>query len=396
MKYFKALAEIIIIMYSLNVYSQDVSYQGYLASPDGDPMNGLHSLTFKVLDPASNSNLDWEQSGQFLLNKGVFFVKLGDQNSGSNKSFPQQLSSNAILTIYCDNQMIQQVPLTGKVNKPEKSRENQLLGGNNDQILGAKTLLIDIDKGGANDNEVLTWIRAENSWRPHTPQQGGNGTTGVNTINNQKGNVTLEVSPPLILNQSTGKMALSIDNTQSSTVDIPIGSIVAFFGKSNRIPDGWLLCDGQGFDETKYTQLRDILLDLGMQSGKIPDLRGQFLRGSDMSALGRGNNDPDFSNRNGTGEKIGTIQTDAFQGHWHSFLYMTGGTGGSDGWIQYNANVWGVKDKNDTPNIQITNAHKGANIVTDAQTGTGPSGIPRFTSETRPKNVYVNWIIKAK
>ncbi|REF28113.1 tail collar domain [Xenorhabdus cabanillasii] len=45
-------------------------------------------------------------------------------------------------------------------------------------------------------------------------------------------------------------------------------------------PEGWLICNGKSFDRTKYPKLA-----LAYPSGKLPDLRGEFIRGLDS---GRG------------------------------------------------------------------------------------------------------------
>lgn len=49
---------------------------------------------------------------------------------------------------------------------------------------------------------------------------------------------------------------------------------------SNSIPEGFLACSGQYFDKNKYKRLAEIY-----SSGKLPDLRGEFIRGWDA---GRG------------------------------------------------------------------------------------------------------------
>ena len=153
----------------------------------------------------------------------------------------------------------------------------------------------------------------------------------------------------------------------------PPGTVVAYMGLATAVPAGWLLCDGKPYSRTVYNNLFAVI---GTASGapdgttnfNVPDLRGMFLRGVDGTA-GR---DPDSGMRtavNGygyAGNQVGSVQTDAFKSHTHTSSLLGGwatryvnynGSGGSYGW-------------QDT-----------------ASSATGGS-------ETRPINVYVNYIIK--
>ncbi|MDE9557618.1 tail fiber protein [Xenorhabdus bovienii] len=55
---------------------------------------------------------------------------------------------------------------------------------------------------------------------------------------------------------------------------IPIGVPVPW--PSEIPPDGWLKCNGEVFDTVKYPKLA-----LAYPSGRLPDLRGEFIRGWD-------------------------------------------------------------------------------------------------------------------
>lgn len=50
---------------------------------------------------------------------------------------------------------------------------------------------------------------------------------------------------------------------------VPVGTIVAFFGADMDIPDGWAACDGG-----------PVPADSTLGVGRLPDLRGRFIRGS--------------------------------------------------------------------------------------------------------------------
>ena len=110
---------------------------------------------------------------------------------------------------------------------------------------------------------------------------------------------------------------------------------------------------------------------------KTPDLRGKFVRGFDDGA----GNDPDAASRTDsgdgtTGDEVGTLQDDAFQGHHHLSRGFSSGLGGGGSAIQYPSTA-GVQDRG------VDQAS------TDSTYGTA-----RITSETRPINVGLQYIIK--
>lgn len=169
-------------------------------------------------------------------------------------------------------------------------------------------------------------------------------------------------------------------NANFDAVATPAGTIVAFGGTS--APSGWLLCNGSTVSRGTYATLfAAIGTSFGAGDGAstfhLPDLRGRFLRGRDTTA-GR---DPNAATRSASnsggnsGDAVGSLQSDAFQGHWHDLnLTMNGATGGAG---------------DNTGSNAIIRTGAVQNASTD-----GTNGTPRTTSETRPVNVYVNYIIK--
>lgn len=161
---------------------------------------------------------------------------------------------------------------------------------------------------------------------------------------------------------------------------IPSGSIIPFGGTS--APTGYLLCDGSPYNRTSYPALFAVI---GTAYGaptpttfNVPDLRGRFIRGVD----GATNRDPDRASRTAvtggnSGDNVGSLQEDAFQGHWHS------------------TNV-GLQIVAKSSDVGGTNhvLPNGNEIYITGPTTDGENGTPRTTSETRPKNVSVNFIIK--
>ena len=170
---------------------------------------------------------------------------------------------------------------------------------------------------------------------------------------------------------------------------IPPGTIQAFGGGT--VPSGWLLCDGSTTNRSTYSALFSAIgVAHGSGNGSttfhLPDLRGRLLRGADNMGTGAAGRDPDAATRTAgnsggnSGDAVGSVQSDAMQGHEFSSTTTLGnGTSGAGnaGMIPNNGTTTGVK----------TSA---LNFVTD-----GTNGTPRVSSESRPQNLAVEYIIKA-
>ena len=150
---------------------------------------------------------------------------------------------------------------------------------------------------------------------------------------------------------------------------IPSSMIVPF--ATATLPAGWLLCNGAAVSRTTYAALFSILgttygVGDGSTTFNLPDLRGQFLRGLDLS---RGVD---------SGRSIGTLQADAFQGHYHSPLSPATtfhGDGTGSGRPTGSGAVFTV-------------------TTTGAPVTDGTNGAPKTAAETRPTNVAVVYAIK--
>ena len=168
---------------------------------------------------------------------------------------------------------------------------------------------------------------------------------------------------------------------------LPSGMITAYGGVS--VPNRWLPCDGSEVSRQQFARLFEAIGTAygagdGATTFNLPDLRGRFIRGVDGSA-GR---DPDADFREAgnpggnIGDNVGSVQLDSFQGHFHTFegkhIPYSGG-GGSD---------LVAASTGQAPDIIVDQDN-----VTDAKDD-GVNGIPRTSSETRPLNSYVHFIIK--
>lgn len=153
------------------------------------------------------------------------------------------------------------------------------------------------------------------------------------------------------------------------TASVAPGSVVMWAGAANP-PSGWLICDGRKYPRGQYPDLYSAIGDTFTPSGTsstdfcVPDLRGLFVRGVDDT----GQVDPDYKTRTSpvdastASSGVGSLQEDEFKAHHHTYarLLERGDIAGGSYW------------KNGDANTSSTGG-----------------------SETRPKNMYLYYIIKA-
>jgi len=178
---------------------------------------------------------------------------------------------------------------------------------------------------------------------------------------------------------------------------VPPGTIEAYGGYF--APAGWMVCQGGTLSRTANAALFAVIgTSYGNGDGNttfnVPDFRGKFLRGWDNNA----GVDPEASSRvqswtgSASGNQIGSYQDDAFKAHNH--FEFTNGV-----YSTFNTTI----DQNTTsPAYAFYDGGsaygKNSYVINfDAVSGTKanlfPGGITGGT-ESRPKNVYVNYIIK--
>lgn len=170
----------------------------------------------------------------------------------------------------------------------------------------------------------------------------------------------------------------------------PPGMVSPFAGDS--IPAGWLLCDGSAISRTEYANLYKVIgvcwgVGDGSTTFNLPDLRGLFLRG----VSGDSGNDEDADSRivlhdNGgnTGNNVGSYQGDAIrniEGTWTQQLMKEYVTTIATGALQ----AW---ESSGTVNTSHGSGSNAGGIKLDASLVV-PTG-----NDNRPKNAYVNYIIK--
>jgi microcystin-dependent protein len=173
--------------------------------------------------------------------------------------------------------------------------------------------------------------------------------------------------------------ALSLVSPQATALN-PAGAVVAFAGPTNNLPNGYLFCDGSAVSRTTYASLFAAIGTAwgtgdGSTTFNLPDMRGVFLRGVN-GTRSDGFADPGdgrISIAGGnTGNAVGSYQADMFASHQHATVAYNG------------AAAYGSQ------------ANSGQSVDGYGVSGSYPLNYtaPTGGSETRPKNAYVNYIIK--
>ena len=143
-------------------------------------------------------------------------------------------------------------------------------------------------------------------------------------ITEEGGNVLSETSILGVPFAEVAKVALT------AHVDYPAGVIMPFAGPSDKIPAGWMLCNGDSLSKADYPALFSVI---GTNWGEptpstfnLPDLRGVFLRGvsrdSDDAFV-----DPDSNLRiarhpgGAIGNNAGSYQADELKSNKHWWIY---------------------------------------------------------------------------
>ncbi|PHM33345.1 putative E14 prophage tail fiber protein [Xenorhabdus mauleonii] len=147
-----------------------------------------------------------------------------------------------------------------------------------------------------------------------------------------------------------GHRRILTEDDKDSLGSVPVG--VPLPWPQTNPPSGYLVCNGQSFNKSTYPKL-----GLAYPSGKLPDLRGEFIRGLDAG-------------RNiDSGRGVLSWQNDEFKSHKHEFEAIRNETGNS---------VWG--------DFFGTGSDYGRKKYSVSNNG----GV-----ETRPRNVAFLYIVRA-
>ncbi|MCX1994560.1 phage tail protein [Escherichia coli] len=170
---------------------------------------------------------------------------------------------------------------------------------------------------------------------------------------------------------------------------LPVGVPVPW--PSATPPTGWLKCNGAAFSSEDYPKLAQ-----AYPANKLPDLRGEFIRGWDD---GRGLD---------AGRALLSLQDDSFEAHRHESFFYAGisrnetplkNLPSSDEMLTLSSTTNALSpDSIDATNSLIGNDDYNCLIEgnkNNKRTATGLSTSIVGTAETRPRNVAFNYIVRA-
>lgn len=347
----------------------DQKWRDYIIR-QGDSMEGK---LFLEADPEDNMEAATKQYVDSLLGnlgdnvEGNFLPLSGGTLSGS-LTVQDSLTVEDSLSVTGQSNLQDNVDVGGQLNvSGTASLDNSLTVTGDTTLQNSLTVNANTSFNGDVTLNSNPSSNMEAATKQYVDAVGGDASTAVTSLNDLN---DVDASPSagdLLI--YTGSNWKEIDPTGYLT---PVGTIVPWSGPDTEsaIPEGYLGCAGQEVSRTTFGNLNDLYSSAGYPYGagdgsttfNVPDLRGQFVRGIDR---GRGL-DPE-----GQGRDVGSEQEDAFQRHQHSYSYWTGqgssspSAGGSD-----------FQDRR-------TQDYLG-----------DQGGTPRVSSETRPTNIALVFLVK--
>ena len=171
----------------------------------------------------------------------------------------------------------------------------------------------------------------------------------------------------------------------------PTGSITAFTGEADEVPQGWLLCNGASIPSgAYYDKLRELV------GNNTPDLRAMFLRGTGENTVTR---ESDNYSKTYTGTDLGVYVQDQMQQHRHSFDINSSTNGNHRHPIRRDSYGSGdgyamVSTGGSDESLYNENEALMQNAGNHTHNVNGNTNYQGFGDESRPVNYGVNWIIK--
>lgn len=173
-----------------------------------------------------------------------------------------------------------------------------------------------------------------------------------------------------------------------------VGEMRVFAGTVEKIPVGWLYCNGGSLSKTVWPEL---FLAIGYAWGgsgdnfNLPDMRGRFPRGLD-DAAGRDSS---------TSRSVGSYQEDSVIQHQHSASSEQSDSPSAQ--LQLNTGSAAAPEENESQvSVYSSTGTLGPQVISATVAGIGLSisvgnvtGTDKVTTETRPKNAAVVYMIYA-
>ena len=362
-------------------------FQGRLTDASGAPVSdGAKVVQFKIYDAPTGGTAVWNGEVQKVtVNGGLVSTLLGSKADLSTVDFNQALYLEITVDANADSQITAADP-------PLLPRQSILPAVFAVEAQSARTLK-------AGDGQNYDWSALFGTQSP------ASGAIPLNRVSIPNGGIpaaAITANDSITANQlapnAVDTSELKDNSVTSAKLDsevatsiIPPGSIIAFGGAGDAVPAGWLLCDGRIVSRTTYPRLFNYIgtywgAGSDATTFRLPDLRGRFLRGVDDSPVtGITGRDADRLSRIAPGttdpssKLVGSSQEDELLSHKHQWR-------GTD-----NTSYGGG-----TPPYAGFAFDRGLHFISS----TSPQDAPQFEilatggSETRPKNVYVFYIIR--
>jgi microcystin-dependent protein len=255
-----------------------IPFQGQVTNQAGTVVaDGQYSVIFNLYDQAVGGQPVWsERHVRVGVTRGMVNVFLGSISSLASVDFSE--AKYLGITVDTDNLATTADPemVPRSVIIPAFHAKKAEVAENAVALAGQTWSAFMVNSGGAAVNDPATGYLNGARLLANSVGSGqiSNGAVGVNQLGNSA--VTLD------------KLAQAVKNEL-----VPAGTIHAYGGST--APSGYLVCDGAVLDRATYPALfAAIGTNFGSPSGttfNLPDLRGQFLRGvmPNLSMTGSGN-----------------------------------------------------------------------------------------------------------
>jgi hypothetical protein len=242
---------------------------------------------------------------------------------------------------------------------------------------------------------ILTQPYAQHSKTADNAENSNHSKTADNAENSQHSktadNAEIAQRAKIADNAEIAQRANIADSTGNASNGVPVGTVIAFAGTIDKAPTGYLLCNGDEKEISKYEELSKVIgSKYGTASGgkfKLPNFQGVFLRGAGSQTVSISNKGSDPSaNKTAVTIKangIGEVQGDAIRN-------IDGTAGSKDNTYAYFSRTSGVFELEGNYNHQ-TNGGGGSNrngIRFNA------SLVVPTSNENRPVNYAVYYYIK--
>jgi microcystin-dependent protein len=356
-------------------------FQGRLTDQNGTVVtNGVRLVQFKIYDAPSAGNAVWPgELHRTTVNGGLVNVLLGTKTP-----FP---STNAAGGQFFDQQLY--LEITVDVSGPGRIPDGAITAAD-PPMRPRQVLLPVVFAKEAADSRTL----AGRDWTPIFGFNSPDGPIPAGKLAAESITAS-QIAPRAITSNQIASRTITSNEIASGTINLgnlatlvaealnPPGTIVAFAGMNP--PAGWWICDGRVVSRTDYPILFNAIGTAwgsgnGSTTFNLPDLRGYFLRGVDGNA-GRDPNNATRTASNPGGNPanaVGSVQSESVSSHTH--LLSVGSLNNFNDYFGGSTATYGILDvynRSDATSIQQYPA---------LQTVGG--------AENRPKNVYVNYIIK--